>query len=139
MALGCKAGVGSLFLVDRDSVGVAVLFPVVSALLPAKDFREEPDAAGPVEGVQEDQVGHTLRVEVEEPFTNLVGFEEDGTIGGPSSEEPECGLVQRVPAVFERATELVQGGVGGDTELDILEFRPIQEGDFKEAWLGFDD
>ena len=44
-----------------------------------------------------------------------------------------------MPAVFERAAELVQGSVGGDAELDVLKFRPIQEGDFKEARFGFDD
>ena len=55
------------------------------------------------------------------------------------AEDPERGLIQRMPSVFDRASELVQGRKGYDAQLDILEFRPFQEGDFKETWLSFGD
>ena len=139
VALRGKARVACLFLVDLDTVAVFELFVEVAALLSAKDFREELDSAGPVEGVQKDKVGHGFRVEVEEPFAHLVGLEEEGAVGGAAAEEPEHGPVQRMPAALERAAEPVQGRVGSDAELDVLELRSIEEGDFEEARRGFDD
>ena len=94
MALQGKTWVGSLFLIEWDSVGVPELFVVVAGLLAAQQFREELDATRPVEGIQEDQVGHGFRVEVKEPFPHLIGLEEDGSVGGASAEEPERGFVQ---------------------------------------------
>ena len=139
MALRRKARVSCLFLVDRDAVGILELLVELARLLATQEFREELDATGPVDSVQEDQIGHALRVEVEEPFPHLVGFEEDGSVRGPAAEKSERRLVQRVPALFDGAGEAVQFAVGGDAELDVQQFNAIEEGNFEETGLRFDD
>ncbi|MBQ7269250.1 MAG: hypothetical protein IJS62_05275, partial [Bacteroidales bacterium] len=54
VALRRKVRVSGLLLVDRDSIGILELFVVVARLLAAQQFREELDAARPVDGIQED-------------------------------------------------------------------------------------
>ena len=58
VALRCMFRFSCLLLLDRDAIGILELFFEVTSLLTAQQFLKELNAAGPVDGVQQDQVGH---------------------------------------------------------------------------------